>query len=82
VNTWVDLEGVGPIVIPYLNYYLANGVVVVPVGGGPEDEEALEVIAKAFPDREVVGVPGAVISHGGGGPHCITQQIPAGTFIA
>jgi agmatine deiminase len=82
VNTWVDLEGVGPIVIPYLNYYLANGVVVVPVGGGPQDEEALEVVAKAFPDREVVGVPGAVISHGGGGPHCITQQIPAGTFIA
>ena len=31
-------------------------------------------------DREVVPVPGAILSYGGGGPHCITQQVPAGTF--
>jgi agmatine deiminase len=82
VNTFVDLEGIGPVVIPYMNHYLANGAAIVPVGGAPGDEPALELLAKAYPDREVVGVPGAMISHGGGGPHCITQQVPAGTFVS
>jgi agmatine deiminase len=82
VNSWVDLEGVGPIVIPYMNFYVADDAVIVPVGGVPEDEPALEIVGKAFPDREVVGVPGALISHGGGGPHCITQQVPAGSFVS
>ncbi len=82
VNAWADLAGVGPVVIPYMNHYLANGVVIVPVGDVPEDELALEVLAKAYPDREVVGVPGALISFGGGGPHCITQQVPEGTPVS
>lgn len=82
VNSWADLEGIGPTVIPYMNHYLANGAVIVPVGDVPEDAVALELLAKAYPDREVVGVPGALISFGGGGPHCITQQVPAGTFVS
>ena len=82
VNAWAEIDGVGRVVIPYLNFYVVNGGVIVPVGGVPEDEAALEVIGKAFPDREVVGVPAALISHGGGGPHCITQQIPAGSFVS
>ena len=82
VNSWVDLEGIGPTVIPYMNHYLANGAVIVPVGDVPEDATALELLAKAYPDREVVGVPGALISFGGGGPHCITQQVPAGAFVS
>jgi agmatine deiminase len=82
VNSWVDLEGIGPTVIPYMNHYLANGAVIVPVGAVPEDDVAIELLAKAYPDREVVGVPGALISFGGGGPHCITQQVPAGTFVS
>jgi agmatine deiminase len=81
VNAWAEVDGVGRVVIPYLNCYIVNGGVIVPVGGVPEDEAALEVLGKAFPDREVVGVPAALISHGGGGPHCITQQIPAGSFV-
>ena len=36
----------------------------------------MELIGAAFPEREVVGVPGLVIAYGGGGPHCITQQVP------
>jgi agmatine deiminase len=82
VNSWASIEDVGSVVIPYMNHYLANGAVIVPVAGGPEDEAALELLAKAYPDREIVGVPGAMISHGGGGPHCITQQVPAGTFVS
>jgi agmatine deiminase len=65
----------------YANCYLVNGGVIVPADGESTDEAALEQIAKAFPDREVVTVPGATLLAGGGGPHCITQQIPAGTTI-
>jgi agmatine deiminase len=82
VNSWATVEGVGPVVIPYMNHYLANGAVIVPIAGGPGDDAALELLAKAYPEREVVGVPGAVVSFGGGGPHCITQQVPAGTFVS
>ncbi|MFJ3613275.1 MULTISPECIES: agmatine deiminase family protein [Streptomyces] len=63
--------------VSYLNYYVANGGVVVPVADAPQDEAALKAIAAAHPDREVVGVPAPVIAYGGGGVHCITQQIPA-----
>jgi agmatine deiminase len=82
VNSWATLEGIGPVVIPYMNHYLANGAVIASIGGGPEDDLALDLLAKAYPDREVVGVPGAIVSFGGGGPHCITQQVPAGTFVS
>ena len=49
---------------------------IVPVSGAPTDAEALAIIGRAYPDREVVPVPGAVLAYGGGGPHCITQQVP------
>jgi agmatine deiminase len=63
--------------VGYVNFYLANGGVVVPIAGVPEvDEQALAIIAAAMPDREVVGVVAKVIAYGGGGVHCITQQVP------
>jgi agmatine deiminase len=61
----------------YLNFYICNGAVIVPVAGADTDEQALAVIAACYPGREVVPVPGLVIAYGGGGPHCITQQVPA-----
>jgi agmatine deiminase len=64
------------VAVGHLNFYLCNGAVVVPVAGLTTDAEALERIGAAYPDREVVGVPGGVIAFGGGGPHCITQQVP------
>ncbi|MGO9959320.1 MAG: agmatine/peptidylarginine deiminase [Solirubrobacteraceae bacterium] len=60
----------------YLNLYICNRGVIVPVSGAQTDAEALAIIAAVFPDREVVTVPGLVLAHGGGGPHCITQQVP------
>jgi agmatine deiminase len=62
--------------IPYLNFYLANGAVIAPVGDRRSDDAALARLAEIFPEREVVGVPGELLSVGGGGPHCITQQVP------
>jgi agmatine deiminase len=67
--------------VPYLNAYLANGAAIVPVAERPEDDEALERIAKLLPDREIVPVPGNCLTYGGGGPHCITQQVPRGAPV-
>ena len=67
--------------VSYANHYLANGAVVVPVGGNEADQPALDMLCALHPDREIVGVPGETIAFGGGGPHCITQQIPAGVTI-
>jgi agmatine deiminase len=72
-----SLEVAGePVALSYLNFYLCNGGLVMPLAGLHSDAEAQERIAAAYPDREVVGVPGRVIAYGGGGPHCITQQVP------
>ena len=60
----------------YLNFYICNGGVIVPIAGADTDAQALAIIAGCFPDRDVVPVPGLVIAYGGGGPHCITQQVP------
>jgi len=77
--TMGEVDG-APALNAYLNVALCNGGVIVPLAGdgaAAADEEALATIAAAFPGREVVGVPGLVIGFGGGGPHCITQQVPS-----
>ena len=65
------------VAVGYLNFYVCNGAVIVPVTGIDFDDEALAIIGDAFPRRSIVPVPGATIAYGGGGPHCITQQVPA-----
>ncbi len=68
-----------PGVVPYVNLYVANGVVVVPTCGDDPDRDA-EVLGRlgtVFDGREVVGVPARMLAEGGGGVHCITQQVPA-----
>lgn len=61
---------------PYLNCYLGNGCVVVPVTGDPADRAALARLGELFPGREVVGVPGAALGVAGGGVHCVTLEQP------
>jgi agmatine deiminase len=68
----------GPAGVAYANHYIANGAVIVPTDGGAADQPVLEFLATLYPGREVVGVPGETLAFGGGGPHCITQQIPEG----
>lgn len=61
----------------YVNFYLANSRIVYPLLDPRHDEEAAAILRRAFPDREVVGVPAREILLGGGNIHCITQQVPA-----
>ncbi len=60
----------------YVNFYLANGAVVMPAFGVPGDARARAAIAAAYPGREVVQIDVTAIASGGGGIHCITQQEP------
>jgi agmatine deiminase len=78
----VPFEAGTPSSTAYMNHYLVNGGVIVPADGEPNDDAALEQIRAAYPGREVVTVPGKTILAGGGGPHCITQQVPVGTPLA
>jgi agmatine deiminase len=61
----------------YVNFYLANSRVVMPLLDERHDDEAAEILRGCFPEREVVGVPAREILLGGGNVHCITQQVPA-----
>ena len=61
----------------YANFYIANGLVLVPVFGDPQDRAALNTLARLFPDRKVVGIPCRDLVLGLGTLHCMTQQQPA-----
>jgi agmatine deiminase len=66
------------VAVPYLNYYAGNGFVAVPVCGHDADADMVAMIAGQYPDRETVALDvGAILAYGGGGIHCITQQVPA-----
>jgi len=66
------------VAVPYLNAYAGNGFVAVPVCGHAADDEMVALIAEQYPGRTVAALDiGAVLAYGGGGIHCITQQVPA-----
>jgi agmatine deiminase len=62
----------------YANFYIANGLVLVPTFNDPCDREALSTLARVFPGREVVGIHAVDLVWGLGTLHCLTQQEPAG----
>jgi len=66
-----------PLAASYVNFYLANGSLVMPAFDDPSDAAARAVLADCFPDRIIAQVEVLDIVQGGGGIHCITQQEPA-----
>jgi agmatine deiminase len=62
----------------YANFYIANGMVLVPTFNDANDRKALNVLAEVFPDRQVVGIHCGDLVWGLGTLHCMTQQQPAG----
>jgi agmatine deiminase len=66
---WVDYS--------YINHLVANDAVIACGFNDANDAEAFEVLAEAYPGREIVPVDARPIFARGGGVHCITQQQPA-----
>ena len=68
----------------YVNYYCANGAIVLPAFGGENaasDAQAAAILAGLFPERRIISVYAREILTGGGNIHCITQQIPEGAKL-
>jgi agmatine deiminase len=61
----------------YLNFYIANGAVIVPVFDDPADRVALATLGRLFPGRQIRGLNAVDLVWGLGAFHCITQQQPA-----
>jgi len=64
----------------YANFYVANGLVLMPTFHDPNDRIALGILAELFPDREVIGIHAVDLVWGLGTLHCMTQQQPSETL--
>jgi agmatine deiminase len=80
----VEMPMPGPVVFEgrrlpasYANFYIANGLVLVPVFNDPNDRIALNILSDLFPGREVLGIYSGDLIWGFGALHCMTQQQPA-----
>ena len=60
----------------YINFYIANGAIIMPLFDDRHDQAAQETLARLFPTREIAGIYSREILLGGGNIHCITQQQP------
>jgi len=67
--------------LSYLNFYLVNNGIILPVFGGDAtetDKLAVDILQKCYPSRKIVTIDGMPLIKEGGNVHCITQQMPAG----
>ncbi len=64
----------------YANFLIINGAVLVPTYNDPADPVALEVVAQAFPQREIVPVDCRALIEQHGSLHCVTMQLPKGVL--
>jgi len=64
----------------YANYLVINGAVLVPTYNDPSDAAALDVVQKAFPGREIIGIDCSTLILQHGSLHCVTMQIPKGVL--
>ena len=61
----------------YMNFYIANGIVLLPAYHPPTDAIARDALQRCFPTRQVVLLDSTALAWGLGSFHCVTQQWPA-----
>jgi agmatine/peptidylarginine deiminase len=64
----------------YANFLITNGLVLAPIYQQPEDNQALDVLRKAFPSHKIEPVDSLPLIQQFGSIHCISMQIPRGTL--
>lgn len=67
-----------PLPATYANYLIINGAVLVPTYNDVADQKALDIIAAAHPEREIIGIDCQAVIKQFGSLHCLTMQLPAG----
>lgn len=65
-----------PLPASYVNFYICNKAIIMPIFNDPKDKVAIENLKKIFPQREIIPIYSREIILGGGNIHCITQQQP------
>lgn len=70
-------EKEGRLPVSYINFYIGNTVVLVPIFNQKSDQKALEIIQESFPERKVVGIDASDLIYGGGTIHCISHEQPS-----
>lgn len=66
----------------YANFYIGNGVVIVPTFNDANDRHALNILAECFPSHRIVGIHAVDLVWGLGTLHCLSQQQPASKRVS